>query len=174
MNVQLQPAQALKVEGLEFIPALAADKAGPRIKMRVQQRWSAGGMGLMNQQFDRRAGGRLNCKSGPADYFLLKLEGQRCTPAPVPFHPPLTGGSRDGEIPALGSEGIRDTKIEIVLRRGAPFQPEAFGQLDDGDNRFPQERNAAGAQLGIGRSATQIQHVLVVIGGERRFIWRTI
>ena len=46
MDMQLQPAQALEVERLELVPALAADEAGPRIKMRVQQRRPAEGVGL--------------------------------------------------------------------------------------------------------------------------------
>ena len=100
--------------------------------MRVQQRRTAEGVGLVNQQLDRRAGGCFNGKPGPADDLLGQLKRQRGAPATVQFHAPLTGRGRGGYIAALSTESVRNTEIEVVLRRGAPFQPARLSQFGGG------------------------------------------
>ena len=76
-NVQLQPAETFKVKRLEFVFAFAADEAGPGIEMRVQQGRAAGGVSLVDEQFDRGAGRRVNGETGPADYLFSELKGER-------------------------------------------------------------------------------------------------
>ncbi len=47
-DVQLQPAQAFKIETLKVIHALATDEAGPTVASRVEQRRAADFVPLMD------------------------------------------------------------------------------------------------------------------------------
>ena len=127
VNVQLQPAQALVVERLEAVLTVPADEARPRIEMSVQQGRPAGRMGLVHEQFDDRSGRRLDVEPGPADDLVLELEGERGSACAIKLDPPLAGGGLNGDLLTRGAEGIGNPKVEVVFRRGMPFEPQRLG-----------------------------------------------
>ena len=172
VNVQLQPAQALVVEGLEAVLALPADEARPRIEMGVEQGRPAGPMCLVDEQFDGRSGRRFEVEPGPADNLVLELKGEHGSARAIQLGSPLAGASLNRNLLTRSGESIRNAEVEVVLRRGMPCKPEGLRQSGRRHQRLPQHRNAAWAKLGVRRAAAQIERVFVIVGGEGGLIRR--
>ena len=147
VNVQLQPAQAFVVERLEVVQPIPADEARPGIEMSVQQGWPAGRVGLVNEQLDGSPRRGLDIKAGPAYNLVLELEGERGSTRAIQLNAPLARGSFNGNLFPRGLEGIGDPEIEVILRRGMPFEPQRLGQFGHRYERLPQQRDAARAQF---------------------------
>ena len=130
VNVQLQPAQALEVEGLESFHAFAADEAGPGIKMRVQERRAAHLVRLVHQQFDGRSRRGFDGEAGPADHLLGKLERQRGATWPSSSTCHWPGAVSTARLSDC-LERVGRAELEVLLRGSCPLQPERFGQLGE-------------------------------------------
>src|ERR1017187_9955873 len=127
VNVQLQPAQALVVEGLEAVLAVPTNKARPRIEMSVQQRRPTQRVGLLDEQFDGRACRRFDVEAGPPGNLVLKLKREHGSTCAIERNAPVTGGSLIGNLFARSAEGIWDSEVEVIFRCGMPVNPQSLG-----------------------------------------------
>ena len=164
MDMQLKPARAFKIKRLEVVQAGPADEAGPGIEVRIEQRRTAGRVGLVDEQLDGGPCRRLDAEARPAHHLFGELESQRRASLLVQDDPPLAVGSLGGYLRPLGLERSRSPKLEVLLRRDAPAHAIGLGELGRRDYGFTQHRDAPWTQFGVWRSVSGVQEVLIVAG----------
>src|SRR5579872_1838773 len=91
MNVQLHPAAALKIKRFKMVDAFLADKAGPTVKVGVQQRGTADLVSFLHHQLDGGACRSIDGEIGPADDLFRELKHQSGATPAVQIDFPLSG-----------------------------------------------------------------------------------